>query len=571
MIVQWSEEKLRFLASTGHALALGGPGSGKTHVSLVKARELIRSGVLREGQKVLFLSFARTTVSRILEKATDLVPSAEMRYLEVNTYHSFIWSILKAHAYLLNGKRRVTLLPPPEASAHMADIAKPNRDAESLRLFYEEGRLHFDLFARLGAQLFASCSRLATIYSSAYPVIVLDEFQDTDADQWALMQHLGRRSRLIALGDPDQRIYEFRGADPARLKQFLDATAADSFDFAGENHRSDGTDINRFSKDLLSGSNKGKTYENVKVVHYPVYKGRNIHYATKTELLAAFRRLAKTPDSSIALLVPTRAMMIDLSDYLSSTDNKLPSLSHEVAMDAEPPALAAGVIAAAMAGGSSGEVASRLVAALHTYIRGRGGRDGTPQAELALAGAIGDFMASGKVRGANRKLLVDECQRVANVCAGMAHSGNPEEDWVSVRQLFKESAAPHLQKVYGDARFLRLLHRGSALRISLGELWRTRGSYVGAEQAVRDALLQEHFSAATTKSRGVHVMTMHKSKGKEFDEVILSEGKFAGRFNGAPGDPKRVEQSRLALLVAVSRARRRTTILTPKRDACAFL
>ena len=571
MNVEWSEEKLRFLASTEHVLALGGPGSGKTHVSLVMARELIRSGVLRAGQKVLFLSFARTTVSRILEKATDLVPRAEMRQLEVNTYHSFIWNILKAHAYLLNGIRRVTLLPPPEASAHMADIEKPKREAEALRLFKEEGRLHFDLFARIGAQLFDASSKLASIYSSAYPIIVLDEFQDTDADQWALMQHLGRKSRLVALGDPNQRIYEFRGADPARLGQFVQAMGAESFDFTGENHRSDGTDINQFSKDLLTGANKGKTYEHVKVVHYPFYKGRSIHFATKTELLSAFRRLAKKPDSSIALLVPTKAMMIDLSDYLSSTENKLPSLAHEVAMDAEPPALAAGVIAAAMAGGPPGEIASRLVAALHTYIRGRGGRGGIPQSELELAGAIGDFLAGGKVRGPKRKLLVDECRRVAAVCAGMAHTGNPEEDWVSVRQLFKESAAPHLQKVYSDARFLRLLHRGSALRTSLGELWRTRGSYAGAEQAVRDALLQEHFSAATTKSRGVHVMTMHKSKGKEFDEVILSEGSFAGRFNGAPGDPKRVEQSRLALLVAVSRARTRTTVLTPKMFPCDLL
>ncbi len=520
---------------------------------------------------MLFLSFARTTVSRILEKATDLVPSAEMRYLEVNTYHSFIWSILKAHAYLLNGIRRVTLLPPPEASAHLADIAKPNRGAETLRLFFEEGRLHFDLFARLGAQLFASSSRLATIYSSAYPIIVLDEFQDTDADQWALMQHLGRRSRLIALGDPNQRIYEFRGADPARLKQFLDATDADAFDFVGENHRSDGTDINQFSRDLLTGENKGKAYKNVKVVPYRFYKGAGIHFATKTELLSAFGRLSKTPESSIALLVPTKAMMIDLSDYLSSTDNGLPSLSHEVAMDAEPPALAADVIAAAMAGGSPGEVSSRLVAALHTYIRGRGGRDGTPQAELELAGAIGAFMTNGKVRGAKRQLLVDECRRIAEVCAAMAYSGNPEDDWISVRQLFKESAAPHLQKVYGDARFLRLLHRGSALRTSLGGLWRAGGSYAGAEQAVRDALLQEHFSAATTKSRGVHVMTMHKSKGKEFDEVIISEGVHWGRFNGAPDDPKRVEQARLALLVAVSRAKKRTTILTPGWDRCALL
>jgi DNA helicase-2/ATP-dependent DNA helicase PcrA len=168
MTIAWSDEKARFLASHGHVLALGGPGSGKTHVSLVKAQELIRSGMLRDGRRILFLSFARTTVARILEKAGDLVSNDELRFLEINTYHSFVWNILKSHAYLLNGKRRVSLLPPPEAAAHLAGIDKAQHDAEKVRLFYEEGRLHFDMFARLGAAILSGSSRLAHIYSSAY-------------------------------------------------------------------------------------------------------------------------------------------------------------------------------------------------------------------------------------------------------------------------------------------------------------------------------------------------------------------------------------------------------------------
>ena len=45
-----------------------------------------------------------------------------------------------------------------------------------------------------------------------YPVIILDEFQDTSADEWQLIQLLGTNSELIALADPEQRIYDFRGA-----------------------------------------------------------------------------------------------------------------------------------------------------------------------------------------------------------------------------------------------------------------------------------------------------------------------------------------------------------------------
>ena len=81
-----------------------------------------------------------------------------------------------------------------------------------------------------------------------------------------------------------------------------------------------------------------------------------------------------------------------------------------------------------------------------------------------------------------------------------------------------------------DAKYLRLLHKGAALRGRLGEIWRDYGSYVGAATAVRDALLQEHFSASTMEWRGVNVMTMHRSKGKEFDEVLSTKEAHQGRI-----------------------------------------
>lgn len=570
MSEQWSAEKAGFLASTEHALALGGPGAGKTHVALVKARNEIRAGLLKDGQKVLFLSFARATVARIIEKASEVIGRDELPQLEINTYHSFAWTILKSHAYLLNGKRALQLLPPPEAAAHFSDVAKEGHQAEKERLFAEEGRLHFDLFARLAATLLAGSRKLGHIYCDAYPLIILDEFQDTDIDQWSLIRELGRESRLIALGDPDQRIYEFRGADPARLKAFVDEFKAETFDFTGENHRSNGTDITTFAKDLRVGANKGKAYKEVKVLAYGFYKGRSPYFFVKTELLRALKRLEDVPERSVAVLVPSRSVMLAVSEYVSSEANALPMLEHDVAMDAEPPALAASVIAAALAGGPPSEIASRLVSTLHTHVRGRGGRDGTPQAELQLAGALGSYLATGKILGNKRKEIIAECQRIATECAGSEFTGNPENDWLTVRRMFRGSSADALVRVAEDARFLRLLHRGSALRTSLGGLWKSQGHYGGAEQAVRDALLQEHFAAAQSKARGIHVMTMHKSKGKEFHEVIIFEGQYQGRLMKQSQDAKQVAQDRLTLLVAVTRAMRRATILTPKADPSKF-
>ena len=102
-------------------------------------------------------------------------------------------------------------------------------------------------------------------------------------------------------------------------------------------------------------------------------------------------------------------------------------------------------------------------------------------------------------------------------------------------------------------------------------MWRTQGDYAGAEAALGDALLQEHFVAAQKEWRGLHVMTIHKAKGKEFDEVVIYEGTFSGRIVAANADARRIAQSRLALRVAVTRAICRTTIVTPLRNGCAFL
>jgi DNA helicase-2/ATP-dependent DNA helicase PcrA len=566
----WSDQKLGFLACAVHALALGGPGAGKTHVALVKARDEIRSGALKPGQKVLFLSFARPTVARILEKATELISREDLHWLEVSTYHGFACSVLRSHAYLLNGRSGVQLLPPPEAAAHLTDIDKDGHEAEKQRLFEQEGRLHFDLFARLVGELFRRSCRLASIFSDSYPVVILDEFQDTNSDEWALIQQLGKRSRLIALADPDQRIYEFRGADPRRVGEFLEVFQAKHFDFSGENHRSNGTDITAYGNDLLTGANKGKNYQQVKVTRYGFMYGKNPHFSVKAAVCAALTRLKDVPDKSIAILVPSKRLMLDLSDYLSSTDDGLPELYHDVAMDTEPPALAAGVISILLEGGPAGEVASRILGALHSHIRGRRGGKPTPQPELDLAGALSGFMATGKIRGVKRQLIVSEVQRISTERQLLQLTGDPAADWLYLRGLLASSSADALKQVATDARYLRFLHRGSVLRTNLGELWRAQGGYQGAEEAVRIALLQEHFAAAQKDWRGIHLMTIHKSKGKEFDEVLIYDGLFQ-RIARKPDDEKAYAQDLLALRVGVTRAIRRTSILTPKRDPCPFL
>src|SRR5690554_3238125 len=160
-----SDEKQKVLDTSGNLLVLGGPGSGKTTIALLKAKKIIESGTLQKGQYVLFLSFARSTISRVEQHANIVLSKSISSNLEITTYHSFAWTILKSHGYLLCSKK-LRLLPPHEASARLVDYNQDDdKKQEKNRLFKEEGLVHFDLFAPLCARLLSKSTALSTIIS----------------------------------------------------------------------------------------------------------------------------------------------------------------------------------------------------------------------------------------------------------------------------------------------------------------------------------------------------------------------------------------------------------------------
>ena len=190
------------LKEDGHQLVVGGPGSGKTTVSILKAAKIAREK-LRPGQRILFLSFARATVSRVFEAIDEeqSVTQEEKKRIEVDTYHSFFWRILKAHGYLVGFPRRITILTPPneaialstirsafKAPSKLTDEEKAQKaaleTAERMRLATEEGKICFDLFAERVAIMLHGSAKVRDLVSTMYPFIILDEFQDTSAQQW---------------------------------------------------------------------------------------------------------------------------------------------------------------------------------------------------------------------------------------------------------------------------------------------------------------------------------------------------------------------------------------------------
>jgi DNA helicase-2/ATP-dependent DNA helicase PcrA len=603
-LIDLSKTQKDILAAGGNLLIVGGPGSGKTTVAILKAAEIART-VLYPGQKILFLSFARATVSRVIEAIDEEegISSEIKKRIEVETYHAFFWRILKTHGYLLGLPRRMSLMTPPnegialaairtdykrESQLSEAELAEKRKReaAERLRLAMEEGRLCFSIFASLAGSLLGASDKIRRLVSNAFPFVILDEFQDTSGDQWDVVKALGTNSTLVALADPEQRIFDFIGADPKRLGQFKELFKPTEFQLGDDNHRSKGTDIVQFGNDVLAGKFRTTGYKGVEVVCFEPNPNQALSSLTGHTLKARERLIkAKKARWSVAILVPTRRMTRQVSESLQNPLGNLPAIIHSAAIDMEAAILAAEIIACLLEPQTNEDHFTKFVELLCGYYRGKGG-DAPSQASLneadRLRAACTKLLAAqakGKPPATNSiavplTAIYEEARAVVLV-------GDPDADWTAIRGVLEAGHCPRLKEVGEEVKNIRLLDRGTQLRQALAQDWRTFGSYRNALAIIQAAFVQEHFSTAHKPETGVVVMNMHKAKGKQFDEVIIFEGwpKTANRKIVA--NPDRIvrgneraddmSQARQTFRVSVTRAKTHTTILTPKNDPCVLL
>ncbi len=591
------------LAANGHLLITGGPGSGKTTVAILKAGQIARE-VLCPAQKVLFLSFARATVSRVLEAIDeeDQLSADAKKRIAVDTYHAFFWQIIKTHGYLLGLPRRLTLLTPPNEHIALSDIRSRFKaarnltpeeraqkdsleDCERRRLAMIEGSVCFSLFAGFVYALLNGSDKLRKHLSNQYPVVVLDEFQDTNLGQWDVVRTIGFNSTLIALADPEQRIFDFIGADPKRLDQFRKALNPFEFTLGAENHRSKGTEIGLFGNDILTGKFRQSSYEGISIVRFQP-GDNNAFVALVSQTLKARERLLKSNKRgwSIAVLVPTKALTRHVSEIFQYPLGSLPSIPHAAVVDMEAAILAAEVIAFLLQPQTPSHFET-FVALLCGYFRGKGG-DVPGVTNLKAAASI--EAANIKYRTAvsagkhpSKASVINKMMIVYDRVRDLKLTGIPDEDWKTVRTVLDEGECPRLKEVADDARNIRLLERGTQLRQALALDWRTFGAYRNALAITQAAFVREHFASAIKPESGVVVMNMHKAKGKQFDEVIIFERgpriqnrKIVAnidrivRNNDPTGD---LDQARQSFRVSVTRARNRTTILTPAANPCVLL
>ena len=243
----------------GPLLVLAGAGSGKTRVIAAKVGHLLGQGVAPE--RIAAVTFTNKAAREMRERLRATVGAETAAALAVSTFHTLGLRILRethaaaglkrgftilaaddARVLLGEGLRatdvdrdeliervawrvsdwKSTLLTPAEAGAGAADAFA--RQAAAAYADYERAlraynAVDFDDLIGLPARLLGADAKLCRAWRARFDHILVDEYQDTNAAQYALLKLLaGAAGDFTVVGDDDQSVYAWRGARPENLR-----------------------------------------------------------------------------------------------------------------------------------------------------------------------------------------------------------------------------------------------------------------------------------------------------------------------------------------------------------------
>ena len=434
---------------------------------------------------------------------------------------------------------------------------------EVRRLALKEGRYAFSTFADSAATLLARSSSVRELISEVYPIVILDEFQDTDNAQWALVQQLALASTLVALADPDQRIFDYQAdIDPRRLDQYRAAFSPEEFDLGGTNHRSPNANILSFADAVMTNGVLSPTGDVKLLSTYQRSHEASVHAAV-TWMMSKFRKDG-IEHPSVAVLGRSNGYVGDILLMLSGehTYKKriLKPLEHHVVWDAELTATAAQVMASILEWPLH-DVATAAATTLDCVADFYDMKNAEHPSRSAQKDAASYRAAASNVR-AGKEPRPAAAKAVKRACeAGLGFSGNAINDWLTARAILESS--DKLAELFTAARFVRLFRATDEIGGQLTAQWAESGTYEGARIIVQRALNMGKLLATETEPRGVVLMTLHKSKGKEFDGVVIVEGKYAGAFFNEGRERSPFAATRRLLRVGITRARHQVVLVRP--------
>ena len=246
---------------SGPCLVLAGAGSGKTRVITSKIAYLVNECKYKPSQ-IAAVTFTNKAAREMKERVSQTLGKKESRGLKVSTFHTLGLNIIKKHVTTLGYKAGFSLFDDKDSYALLNDLTSEeySGDKDELShlqrsisnwknelimplkavemhakstgieaqhaLFYKEYMRHmqaynaldFDDLILLPTVLFQQHQAIREKWQNTIRYLLVDEYQDTNTSQYQLVRLLvGERARFTVVGDDDQSIYSWRGAQPKNL------------------------------------------------------------------------------------------------------------------------------------------------------------------------------------------------------------------------------------------------------------------------------------------------------------------------------------------------------------------
>ncbi|MEZ5467997.1 MAG: UvrD-helicase domain-containing protein [Lysobacterales bacterium] len=257
MLNPQQQEAVRYL--DGPLLVLAGAGSGKTSVITQKIAHLVRSGLYNINE-IAAITFTNKAAREMRERAARLLGEGGSEGLTVSTFHALGMRFLEIECAHVGLRRGFSILGEDDARALVKDLAPKGtgndvldrwrqligqaknrglnpaqalaasqtpreREAAELYASYAQrltafNAVDFDDLIALPVRVLESDEEVRAKWQRKYRYLLVDEYQDTNDTQYRLLRLLaGERGLFTAVGDDDQSIYAWRGANPENLAQ----------------------------------------------------------------------------------------------------------------------------------------------------------------------------------------------------------------------------------------------------------------------------------------------------------------------------------------------------------------
>ncbi len=257
MLSEDPDQQAALADAAQHLLITAPPGSGKTVSAILLAARDIDNDVVGPTQRVLILTFSLEARAQLEAYAKDLLSPEQRARMEITNYHAWFWTKVRQFRSSLGLPLEIELTTRQQhyddvvgamtrggvaidenlvsdyglVIEHAVDGCRPDRLAaplpdaaavgEELLRIHRQGHLHYDDLAFYMWRLVNESATLRHLWRHKYPVIVLDEYQDSSAMQAKIVERVaGSTGRMYAFADPLQMIYSWRDASPKRVDEF---------------------------------------------------------------------------------------------------------------------------------------------------------------------------------------------------------------------------------------------------------------------------------------------------------------------------------------------------------------